>query len=159
MNSDPTSLEHLHDVITPMPLPWWPPEPGWFILGTALVLLLGWSLVRAIRHWQANSYRREALKLLEKVDGSGMELATLVKRVALSVYPRKRVASLTGEQWLAFLDRTGRTETFTRGAGRCLARLAYDPQLAASLSNDERLGLRTAIRDWIIRHRSEQAPP
>jgi Domain of unknown function (DUF4381) len=159
MNSDPTSLENLHDVLAPVPLPWWPPAPGWFIVGLALLILLGYGLIRAIRGWQSNSYRREALKLLEKGDDSAAELPALVKRVALSVYPRERVASLTGEQWLAFLDRTGHTEVFTRGAGRWLARLAYEPRLASSLSNAECAGLRTAIRDWIIHHQPEEASP
>jgi hypothetical protein len=159
MKVDPSSLERLHDVIVPGPVPWWPPAPGWLVVGVALVMILGWWLIRAIRYWQSNTYRREAVALLDKIDGSGAELATLIKRVALSAYPRELVASLTGEQWLAFLDRTGRTDAFTTGAGRWLARLAYEPKLAASLSTTELNGLRTAARDWIIRHRPEEAPP
>jgi hypothetical protein len=159
MNVDPSSLEHLHDLIMPVPVPWWPPAPGWLVVGAALVMILGWRLIRAIRYWQSNTYRREALALLDKADGSGAELATLIKRVALSSYPRERVASLTGEQWLVFLDRTGRTDAFTTGPGRWLSRLAYEPKLAASISTAERNGLRTAARDWIVRHRPEEAPP
>jgi hypothetical protein len=95
------------------------------------------------------------LVLLGKIDGSEAELPILIKRVALSAYPRERVASLTGEQWLAFLDQTGHTDVFTMGAGRWLARLAYEPQLTASLSTTELNGLRTAVRDWILRHQPE----
>jgi hypothetical protein len=82
-----------------------------------LAVVLACWLVRAIRHRQLNCYRREALALLDTVDGSGIALATLVKRVALSVYPRERVASLAGERWLIFLDETGVTHAFTRGPG------------------------------------------
>jgi hypothetical protein len=155
MNADPGSLENLHDLVMPVPVPWCPPAPGWVIVSAVLVMVLGWWLIRAIQHWQSNSYRREALVLLEKIDGSEAELPTLIKRVALSAYPRKRVASLTGEQWLAFLDQTGHTDVFTMGAGRWLARLAYEPQLTASLSTTELNGLRTAVRDWILRHQPE----
>jgi hypothetical protein len=155
MNADPGSLENLHDLVMPVPVPWWPPAPGWFIVSAVLVMVLGWWLIRAIQQWQSNSYRREALVLLGKIDGSGAELPILIKRVALSAYPRERVASLTGEQWLAFLDQTGHTNVFTMGAGRWLARLAYEPQLTASLSTTELNGLRTAVRDWILRHQPE----
>jgi Domain of unknown function (DUF4381) len=157
MNADPGSLENLHDLVMPVPVPWWPPAPGWFIVSAVLVMVLGWWLIRAIQQWQSNSYRREALVLLGKIDGSGAELPILIKRVALSAYPRERVASLTGEQWLAFLDQTGHTDAFTTGAGRWLARVAYEPQLTASLSTSELNGLRTAVRDWILRHQPE--PP
>ena len=155
MNADPGSLENLHDLVMPVPVPWWPPAPGWFIVSAVLVMVLGWWLIRAIQQWQSNSYRREALVLLGKIDGSGAELPILIKRVALSAYPRERVASLTGEEWLAFLDQTGHTDAFTTGAGRWLARVAYEPQLTASLSPTELNGLRTAVRDWILRHQPE----
>jgi hypothetical protein len=154
MNPDPTNLDRLHDVMVPPPVPWWPPAPGWLVVIAALILVLGWWLIGAIRHWQSNCYRREALALLEAVDNSGIELATLIKRVALSVYPRESVASLTGEQWLTFLDETGRTDAFTKGPGRWLARLAYEPNLIASLPDAERRGLVAAVRQWIVRHRS-----
>ena len=158
MNADPGSLENLHDLVMPVPVSWWPPAPGWVIVSAVLVMVLGWWLIRAIRHWQSNSYRREALVLLGKIDGSGTELPILIKRVALSAYPRERVASLTGEQWLAFLDQTGHTDAFTTGAGRWLARLPYEPRLTASLSTTELTGLRTAVRDWILRHQPEEIP-
>jgi Domain of unknown function (DUF4381) len=155
MNAEPGSLENLHDLVMPVPVSWWPPAPGWVIVSALLVMVLGWWLIRSIQHWQSNSYRREALVLLGKIGGSEAELPTLIKRVALSAYPRERVASLTGEQWLAFLDQTGHTNVFTMGAGRWLARLAYEPQLTASLSTTELNGLRTAVRDWILRHQPE----
>jgi hypothetical protein len=153
MNPDLTSLDRLHDVMVPSPVPWWPPGPGWLVLGVALLLVLAWWLMRAIRQWQLNCYRREALALLEAVNITGLELATLTKRVALSVYPRERVASLTGESWLAFLDETGHTEAFTSGSGRWIARLPYEPQLMATLPDVERRQLVATIRDWILQHR------
>jgi Domain of unknown function (DUF4381) len=78
MNPDPASLDRLHDVIVPAPVPWWPPAPGWFVVGGALALVVACRLVRAIRHRQLNCYRREALALLDTVDGSGIALATLI---------------------------------------------------------------------------------
>lgn len=159
MNPDPTSLDRLHDLIVPPPVSWWPPAPGWVVIGVLLALVLVYWLIRGVRLWQSNCYRREALEQLKSAHSSGEELATLIKRVALSVYPRARVASLTGEQWLTFLDQTGRTDAFTKGSGRWIARLAYEPQLIASLPDAERRGLIAAIREWITRHRAEETPP
>jgi len=156
MNSDPTSLDRLHDVIAPPPVPWWPPAPGWVVIGLLLTLCLVYWMIRAVRHCQSNYYRREALELLATAHSSGVELATLIKRVALSVYPRARVASLTGDQWLTFLDQTGRTDAFTKGSGRWIAQLAYEPQLIASLPDTERRDLIAAVRDWIVQHRVEE---
>ena len=46
MTPDPTSLERLHDIVLPPPVPWWPPAPGWYwvmgLLG-ALLLLVEWA--------------------------------------------------------------------------------------------------------------------
>jgi hypothetical protein len=158
MNSDQGSLAHLHDVIVPAPVPWWPPALGWLIVASMLTLALGWWLERLIRLWQSNCYRREALALLDSGRISGGELAILVKRVALSVYPRESVASLVGERWLSFLDQTGQTNAFTSGAGRWIVRLPYEPELMASLPESERRRLVVAIRDWIIRHRAKRTP-
>jgi hypothetical protein len=119
-------------------------------------MVLGWWLIRAIRQ-QSNSYPRGSAGAAEQI-GASAELPTLIKRVALSAYPRERVASLTGEQWLAFLDQTGHTDAFTKGAGRWLARLAYEPQLTGSISTTELNGLRTAVRDWIVRHQPKETP-
>src|SRR6476660_8811862 len=117
MNPDLTSLDRLHDLTMPPPVPWWPPGPGWLFLAGAWCLALGCWLMRAIWRWQRNCYRREALVLLEAAHLTGLELATLTKRVARTAYPRERVASLTGEPWLAFLNQTGQTDAFTRGSG------------------------------------------
>ena len=76
----PTSLDRLHDVIVPPPVPWWPPAPGWLVIGFLLVLVLVCWFIRGIRPWQSNCYRREALKLLEGAHDPVGELPTLIKR-------------------------------------------------------------------------------
>jgi hypothetical protein len=156
MNTDLTSLDRLHEVIVPPPVPWWPPGPGWIVLGVALTLGLVWWLIRMVRAWQSNCYRREALALLGTAEGTGAGLATLIKRVALSAYPREQVASLIGEKWLVFLDETGRTTAFTNGPGRWLVRLPYEPGLLATLPSAEYRDLLATIREWVTRHRREE---
>ena len=112
-----------------------------------------WLGARALSHRRANLYRREALALLPAPSASLASLPELVKRTALSAYPRESVASLTGESWLAFLDRTGNTKAFTQGPGRRLVDLAYAPE--ATIPPGERTELIATVRQWIEHHSTE----
>ncbi|MCT5879566.1 DUF4381 domain-containing protein [Pseudomonas aeruginosa] len=42
-------LDRLEPLIAPLPVGWWPPAPGWWLLA-ALLPLLGWGLWRLRRH-------------------------------------------------------------------------------------------------------------
>ncbi|QJE98832.1 DUF4381 domain-containing protein [Luteolibacter luteus] len=149
MNEDPTSLDRLHDLVVPPPAPWWPLAPGWWILlGFIAALVLGWLLKSFIR-WQKNRYRREALAMLQDTPVAG--LSALVKRVALSAWPREEVADLTGPAWLRFLDRTGGMNLFVAGAGKPLENVAFDP---AAKSDDK--ALRRAVKEWIVKHERKE---
>jgi hypothetical protein len=55
-------------------------------------------------------------------------VSALLKRAALSRFPRAQVAALTGAEWLAFLDRTGGAGAFADGPGRVIADGAYAPR-------------------------------
>jgi MoxR-like ATPase len=61
------------------------------------------------------------------------------------------LASLTGDAWLAFLDATGGTDAFTRGAGHVLKDAAY--RRDAPHEPSELLKLADVVRHWITHHR------
>jgi hypothetical protein len=158
MQGDPTSLERLHDIVLPAATPWWPPAPGWLWLSGFAALVLLALLVSGFLRWQHNRYRREALAELDRLS-SGSEaaelqtLAELLKRVALSAWPRQQVAGLTGQDWFVFLDHSGGTR-FSDGLGERLEQANYsgiDVAFAAS-DRQELLG---EIRKWIRQHRVE----
>jgi hypothetical protein len=101
--SDPsTSLDHLHDVVPPRDIGWWPLAVGWYVVGVALVVLLLILVFRMWKNWQANAYRRAALRELEKAPDIST-VATILRRTALVVAPRSLVAGKTGDSWVDWL--------------------------------------------------------
>jgi hypothetical protein len=123
MNPGPTSLERLLDIIAPPPAPWWPPPPGWYWVLVFLLFLVLVLVFRFFRLWQQNRYRREALAELARHEAALADpdsisaMGELLKRAALTAFPRDQVARLTGPAWFTFLDRTGRTTAFSAGSG------------------------------------------
>lgn len=149
----PPSLNALRDLRVPEPMSNAPQTTAWWILFAILALLLLTLAFLAVRQWRRNRYRREGLARLDALgDGDLTGLPHLVKRVALDGWPREDVAALSGEPWLAFLDRSlGGGTAFTAGPGRLLPDLAYAgaPELAAS----ERQALFALVRTWIRKHK------
>src|SRR5262245_52349452 len=106
MNDDSASLARLHDIVVPPAVGWWPPAPGWYwLLGFAVLAALA-LLLHGFAVWQRNRYRREALAELATLerqacdrktrDGVPAGISELLKRTALTAFPRPRVASLSG---------------------------------------------------------------
>lgn len=123
---DPGSLDLLHDIVVPPAASSWPLRSAWYLLFFAIVVPMGLIIRAVIMKWMKNRYRREALVELERIahslaDSDGIpQIAILVKRVALAAYPRGRVASLSGAEWLTFLDSTSGSDGFTLGPGAVL---------------------------------------
>jgi len=140
---DPKTLP-LRDIHLPEPVSWWPPAPGWWLLLLSIALIIGglWWWRRRDRHRRLD-LRQAALSYLRALrqgydrDGDAPALAAglsaLLRRISLQVYPRTEVAGLTGEAWLAFLDRVLGDHRFTRGPGRVLEEAPYrrQPQIDA----------------------------
>jgi hypothetical protein len=163
--ADPASLQNLNDIVVPPPVPWWPPAFGWYVLGLVLILIIAWLVWRGLRRRQAEAYRRAALAELaglsrrisqpEKSREALAELPELLKRTALAAWPREEIASLSGERWLDFLDRTGGTDKFKQGPGRLLLQISYTPyQELTDLGPEQIDGLTRTLRDWIVKHQT-----
>lgn len=141
-------FDEMHDIVVSDPVLWWPLAPGWYVLVFAVLLVLLWLAMKALGRWRRNRYRRAALRMLDGI--SPRELPELVKRVSLSVWPRERVASLSGDEWLQFLDQSGNTREFSQGAGRLLLELSYNPNLKIQDDDSDYQRLLTAVQSWII---------
>jgi len=141
-------FDQMHDIVMPDPVSWWPLAPGWWVVLLILAIGILWLGVTIYHRWQQNAHRRAAL--LELDHTPPQELSALLKRVCLSEFPRDRVAPLSGQAWLEFLDQTGSTDAFTRGNGRHLIDLSYNPN---STAPD---GVKQTVRQWLL-HRPKHS--
>jgi hypothetical protein len=163
MTPDPYSLENLRDIVEPASIPWWPPAHGvWLLLALVAVWLVAGLGLWWVR-WRRQAYRRAGLRELREIAvrldaaperaAALVDLAALLKRVALVAYAREQVAGLSGNAWLTFLDRTGGTARFTSGPGAVLAEVSSRPGLAAALDTAQVAALVATAQEWIRRHR------
>jgi len=118
-------LSQLRDIHLPSAVSWWPPAPGWWGILALVLIATGLAYVLYARR-RRNRWRIKALAELARLRDAAPErllrdLSVLLRRVAISRFPRHDVAALTGEAWLAFLDRSlGDDKAFQSDAGRVL---------------------------------------
>jgi hypothetical protein len=157
-------LEKLHEILLPAPVSWAPRTIGWYVAFGLILLVAARWIDDRLRRIRRNRYRRSALgelaiieRDLERPEARAEALAAipgLLKRTALSAFPRAQVAALSGQAWLAFLDETMGGKAFTEGEGRVLPELAYAPApRIAGLPGDSIQGLVRLARRWIAVHK------
>lgn len=161
--ADPASLQNLHDIVIPPSIPWWPPAPGWYAVAACVAMGIAWFAWLRFRQWRADAYRRSALEELARLkalietderEPALRKLPELLKRTAMAVWPRKKVAALTGFEWMQFLDHTGNTNEFCNGDARMLAELAYTAHGKLRMMPDDQIQQLTKIVEkWIKNHR------
>ena len=127
----PTQLP-LKDIHLPEAIGWWPPAIGWWLLAIfipLLIVFLYWFYKRLTRKTAIKTAKKTlaAIKGNQSLDNKQKlrELSMLIRRVAISVNPRTEVASLTGRQWLTFLDKSLTGSSFSEGGGQLLADAPY----------------------------------
>ena len=150
----------IDEIILPEAVSWWPSAPGWQVLALSSGLLLIVQVFRLAKRWWRNRYRREALRQLAQVQHQAGQLldevvSTLpyyIKATALQAYPRHDVASLSGNDWLAFLDAHYAGPSFQEGVGKNLLNIAYLPREKWQLNHQEATQLIKLSRQWIAHH-------
>jgi hypothetical protein len=122
----------LRDVQIPAAISWWPPAIGWWILAILipLSLYLLFKLYRRLTRKTALKAAKKYLQALQQ-DTSLSELeklqalSKLMRRTAISLYPRNDVAGLVGSEWLTFLDKSMPAAQFNSATGRLLTDSLY----------------------------------
>lgn len=168
MNPDnPASLENLNDIVMPADVGWWPLAGGWYALAAVVIILLAWYIIKSVKDWKANAYRRAALAELQSlVDNAGdqdsraaglRKLPALLKRTALSVYPREDVAALSGDDWFRFLNSKVSKPSFSPQAFDLLNRVAYTTGDLTDIGDDAVRSLVDACKSWLKHHSNKPA--
>ena len=140
--------DNLHDFYQPPPPAWTPQTIGWYVVFAVIALLAMWMTIHTLRRWLANRYRREALRELALLQPE--QFSTLLKRTALSAWPREKVASLSGDAWLKFLNESAENNSFHQTPGNRIEEIALRSQ---TLSGEDERTLRKITAEWIRRHR------
>lgn len=158
------NLEELKQLVKPLMPPSaadaWPPAPWvWWLVGGLAALVL---LVVLIRWYRRTHIRRYAYAELEAIQARYQqsqdaarylyEVNLLLRRIAVRNFSRAKVAALTGEDWLEFLDwsrgrKRGDDLGFMEGSGKILAWGAYKAQPESF----EVERLQKLVRAWIRR--------
>lgn len=156
---DPQALlAQLEPIVTPPPVGFWPPAPGWWVLVLASCVILGVAGIWLLRNRRRLAYQRQALTELhllrpETTVHYAMQLDALLKRAALHAYPNDahKIASLHGRQWLDYL-REALPDWQPQEAPRVLTESIYRPK-----PQFDPLRLEAEVRTWLKRHRPARA--
>jgi len=125
------ALKDFVEVVSPGSISWLPQTVGWLWLGLAVLALALHYLWRRLKHWYSNRYRREAIVRLQALASTteSAELVTDINRIlkitALVAYSRERVAKLSGESWVAFLNQQCERPPFNSEQTELLAHSGY----------------------------------
>lgn len=149
----------LRDIHLPGDPSFWPLAPGWWLL-LILVLLIGaWLVLKLLRRMRQKKHQQQILneytvletKLLNNPNNEAIaNINIFLRRLAISKYPRTDIASLTGANWLRFLDESGNTQAFSKGIGRILVDAPYQSGELKNFNSKEFTSSFTSlIRAWI----------
>ncbi len=104
---------------------WWPLAPGWWLLALMVLVLLtviGWFAYKWFKAFKQNP-NRWAVQELKSIQRQyqqhqnkrllAEQCNTLLKRLALTLYPRHQVSALNGNAWIDFLLKQSDSEPLT----------------------------------------------
>ncbi|MCK5396288.1 MAG: DUF4381 domain-containing protein [Gammaproteobacteria bacterium] len=136
--SIPQALD-LRDIHLPEPITWWPIAPGWWaVIASLFLVVIVFFIIKKIH---ANrQLKRDIKSELETIkqqfqqiqDQSQLakSLSILLRRASITYYPKTDIAGLTGNDWLAYLDKTNSTSSrvkFQSDIGNILLSAPYLP--------------------------------
>ncbi|MGR8978638.1 MAG: DUF4381 domain-containing protein [Gammaproteobacteria bacterium] len=143
----------LRDIHEPAAIGWWPPAIGWWILVIGVPLLIGLALW-LYKHLNRTTVIKTAQKKLTSISRDQTlddlqklrELSILIRRVAISLAPRKESAGLIGRDWRRYLDQSVKGSPFSSGAGRFLSDAPYGKELPPGVDVNQLINV---CEDWL----------
>jgi len=127
---------NLKDIHLPDAVSWWPPAIGyWLVLALLIAFVLIFFAIRYLR--SRTLIKRQALAEFSRIKSAyqtdldqktlASALSKLLRRAAISAYPVSECASLSGKDWLNWLDKqfTNSDVSFSDGPGYLLTEFIY----------------------------------
>lgn len=157
------SIEQLQPIIMPAAISWWPLAIGWWLLIVAVIIsVVTWRYLIRLRAQQITRPSSDPLRdsalvqlhVLVKPYGGEQagpwlqQLNQLLKRICATRYPTYASHTLSGREWLAFLDSRCPAAGLTRWM--VLVQGAYQPD--CRLDDKSISQLQQAIDTWIRKH-------
>lgn len=131
-------IEQLRDIHGLDPISWWPPAPTMWLVALLAILLLAVMILwlRQLYLYPPGSWRGEARRALRQLRArqfhqtakeNASELSELLRRTAMARFGRKRQASLSGDEWLHWLQQADPNGFDWSSEGEILLSLPYAP--------------------------------
>ena len=148
----------LNPVIEPYPVPFTMDTIGWKILFFLLFIVIVFIAYKFFMYYKSNQYRREAIAKIQSIStNSEISIFEFINRVmfqvkltALHTFGRKKVASLEGEQWLQFLDKSVKNSNFDQYHD-VIFRAVYKDEFLPSSDFNKEVFINSTIK-WIKNH-------
>lgn len=145
-------LAQLKDIYSPQAISMRPATIAWYILFIVCIVVLiylcnKWlrSYVKKRRQQRVLNLLNEAIKLYKHNPALSLaNISILLRRIALAQHNRLKVANLSNDQWLKFLDHPLQTTEFSQGIGQILLTAPY--QKSVNVDIDQ---LALLIERWI----------
>ena len=148
------SLDNFHDIIVADAVGYFPPAPGWYVLGLLVLALLFHFAIQTYAKYKKNLYRREALKELESFSEQSQEetvlLLSLAKRVAIAAYGRETIAKLSSDSWWDFMEEHSKVKV-NKELRENIAKILYDKGYESKQSDS--LAIKTFVTLWVKTHK------
>jgi hypothetical protein len=153
--NDPLELP-LRDIHLPESVAFWPLAYGWWILIFTVITVISLAVFLYLRYRKnrlsaitlaRQEYTRISGEYQQHNDAIWLaaQISILMRRLSVSLFPRTQVASLTGDEWLSFLDNQVPDQPFASGTGRVLVDAPYREKI----SNDDAEELMNNCVLWI----------
>lgn len=150
-------LRDITELTLPQAIPLYPVAPGWQLLALLLGIFVIFKLWRFALKWRKDGYRRDAAALLVQLPSSpealAQQLLFILKLTALQAYPRAKVARLSGDELLTFLETESPGSGFATSRGKRLVALAYQSEGSTASEATELAAITDMAKHWIAKHK------
>jgi hypothetical protein len=132
----------LKDIHLPDSILWWPPAPGWWVLGVVLIiflflmLLLLPKLFRWLRYKPVRSLSLKEFYLIKQSHQQQADqkqtlqaITTLLRRTVMSKSGRIGHAGVVGDDWINQLNQMSQKDCFTQAQEELLKYGRYQPAI------------------------------